>query len=41
MGGNINGKLLYLGNRQIKNNIRIIVSNNGTGYEMHCPIVMA
>ena len=25
-----------LGNRHIKNNIRIIVSNNGTGFEMHC-----
>lgn len=29
--------LNVLGNRQIRNNIRIIVSNNGTGYEMHCP----
>lgn len=26
-----------LGNRHIGNNLRIIVSNNGTGYEMHCP----
>lgn len=26
-----------LGNRHIKNNLRIIVLNNGTGYEMHCP----
>lgn len=25
-----------LGNRHIKNNVRLIVSNNGTGYEMHC-----
>ena len=25
-----------LGNRHIGSNIRIIVSNNGTGYEMHC-----
>ena len=25
-----------LGNRHIGNNIRIIVSNNGTGFEMHC-----
>lgn len=29
--------LNVLGNRHIGNNIRIIVSNNGTGYEMHCP----
>ena len=28
--------LNVLGNRQIGNNLRIIVSNNGTGYEMHC-----
>lgn len=28
--------LNILGNRQIGNNLRIIVSNNGTGYEMHC-----
>lgn len=28
--------LNVLGNRQIGNNVRIIVSNNGTGYEMHC-----
>ena len=26
-----------LGNRHIGPNIRILVSNNGTGYEMHCP----
>lgn len=26
-----------IGNRHIGNNLRIIVSNNGTGYEMHCP----
>ena len=26
-----------LGNRHVSNNLRIIVSNNGTGYEMHCP----
>lgn len=26
-----------LGNRHVGNNIRIIVSNNGTGYEMHSP----
>ena len=26
-----------LGNRHIGTNLRIIVSNNGTGYEMHCP----
>ena len=25
-----------LGNRHIGNNLRILVSNNGTGYEMHC-----
>ncbi len=28
--------LNVLGNRHIGSNIRIIVSNNGTGYEMHC-----
>lgn len=28
--------LNILGNRHIGNNLRIIVSNNGTGYEMHC-----
>ena len=26
-----------IGNRHIGNNLRIIVSNNGAGYEMHCP----
>lgn len=26
-----------LGNRHVGNNLRILVSNNGTGYEMHCP----
>ena len=26
-----------LGNRNIGNNVRILLSNNGTGYEMHCP----
>lgn len=28
--------LNVLGNRHIGNNLRIIVSNNGTGFEMHC-----
>ena len=28
--------LNILGNRHIRNNLRIIVINNGTGYEMHC-----
>ncbi len=28
--------LNVLGNRHIGNNLRIMVSNNGTGYEMHC-----
>ncbi len=28
--------LNVLGNRHIGSNLRIIVSNNGTGYEMHC-----
>lgn len=28
--------LNVLGNRHIGNNLRILVSNNGTGYEMHC-----
>lgn len=28
--------LNVLGNRHVSANIRIIVSNNGTGYEMHC-----
>ena len=28
--------LNILGNRNIGNNIRILLSNNGTGYEMHC-----
>ena len=26
-----------LGNRNIGPNVRILLSNNGTGYEMHCP----
>ena len=29
--------LNILGNRNIGNNLRILLSNNGTGYEMHCP----
>ena len=29
--------LNVLGNRNIGNNLRILLSNNGTGYEMHCP----
>ena len=28
--------LNVLGNRHVGSNVRIIVSNNGTGYEMHC-----
>ena len=28
--------LNILGNRHIGNNVRILVSNNGTGFEMHC-----
>ncbi len=28
--------LNILGNRNIGNNVRILISNNGTGYEMHC-----
>ncbi len=28
--------LNVLGNRHIGNNVRILLSNNGTGYEMHC-----
>lgn len=26
-----------LGNRHVSSNLRILVANNGTGYEMHCP----
>ena len=28
--------LNVLGNRHVSSNVRILVSNNGTGYEMHC-----
>ena len=28
--------LNVLGNRHVGNNVRILVSNNGTGFEMHC-----